>query len=164
MKNRSDLSKLYPAPKSYDDLQAERAGINALHKARAPKHIILTTSLRLYSILVALLLAILAVRLTLQLSVITAIFAAFLFFLLWIAYAGWNVRTISNVFYVYEANANTLLVTYVIIYPSLAFLAHHAITTHISNTPLALTSFLLFATAMHFALVYLLGKMTLKIR
>lgn len=163
MKDRSELSKLYPTPKTYNELRADRQAIDVLRTRRLPKHIILTTSLQLYSISIALFLSIIAVVFVMRFSVISGVFVAFLVGLLWFGYTGWISRTVAESFQKLGANATMLLVVYVIGYVPLAAVAYKICTDHLP-TATALAVFFFMATGIHFALVYVLSKLTLKLR
>lgn len=163
MKDRSELSKLYPTPKTYNELRADRQAIDVLRAQRLPKHIILTTSIKLYSISIALFLSIVTAVLVMRFSVISGVFAAFLVGLLWFGYTGWICRTVAESFQKLGANATMLLIVYVIGYVPLAAVAYKICTDHLP-TAAALTAFFFVATGIHFVLVYMLSKLTLKLR
>ncbi len=55
--DRSELAKLYPTPKTYEEHRAERRAIDALKQARLPKHTALRTSVFLTLALGAILVA-----------------------------------------------------------------------------------------------------------
>lgn len=53
--DQSSLSALYPNPKTYEQRQNDRQEVAARHLGQKPHHIIISTSLRLFGVLVAML-------------------------------------------------------------------------------------------------------------
>jgi len=50
--SRLDLDKIYPTPKSFDELAHEREAVDKTRAGRAPKHVILLIAVKIYSILI----------------------------------------------------------------------------------------------------------------
>lgn len=151
---------MYPHVKSYDELQQQRAKIDAMRRERAPKHIITAASLQLFSILITLSIAVKVAYAALNLGLMAAVIAAFLLFILWLTYARWSVHRITTNFYARGAGASILLIGYIIIYPLVAFLLYNLMTPTLAT----LAPYAVVASITHFVLVYVLGGITLKLQ
>lgn len=153
---QQELGKLYPTPKTYNQLTEEREKIARLHTRRAPKHIFFMTSIKIYSVVVGLLLAINALPFLMSTGVISGVFLSFLLGLIVYAYALWMMRSISKSFEKITLNTTPLFVSYLCLYPAPAYLLYK-FTAH-----LPIIASLALLTCLHFALVYALCKLITK--
>lgn len=109
---RSKLAALYPVPKTYEQRQEEQHQIEAKRAERLPKHLVLTTTLRLYGLVIALLLFVGFLPALIFWNVISGVFLAFLFGLAWVAALGWQWQFLAGVFQVFTLNFATFFTVY----------------------------------------------------
>ena len=148
--------KIYPTPKSYDELARRRAALNELHIKNISKHAILFIGIRMYGILLGLFLAFQLIPGILRTNIISGVFFGFLIFLVWFGYVLWTINRVSDSFQRFGFSSNSFFLLYVGSYPILAF-ALYSLTSHISS----IVAFILI-TCLHFVLIYIISKLILK--
>lgn len=148
--SKIELDKIYPTPKSYDELARERDEINILHAKHIPKHVVLFTGIKIYSLLIGLALILILISFIIFTNTIGGVFFSFLLGLIWFGCVVWAMKSISDTFQKFGFSANPFFLLYGFSYPLMAFVLYK-LTTHL---PL-IVSFMLI-TCLHFVLVYIL--------
>jgi hypothetical protein len=154
--SRTDLGKMYPVPKSFDELARERERVDKLHAQHAPKHVVLLISIKIYSILAGFVASISLSFAILPTNIIAGVFFGFLIGLAWFGYAIWMVKSVSDSFQNLGFSAASFLQLYAFCYSVLACASYY-FTARIS-----LIIFLILASCLHFILVYILLRASLK--
>lgn len=123
-KHRSELDELYPTPKTYGQMADDQKTSEQLHAMRMPRHIAISTSLRMYSIWIALGFTIQILSLALSHDIFSGVFLCFLLGLAWVGYAVWMTKLIIDDFSRLTYSANLFFFAYYISFPVLAFMTY----------------------------------------
>jgi hypothetical protein len=150
--DKIDLEKIYPTPKSFDELDQIRKEREAMFESRKPRHLSISTSVQLYTILVGLVSVIILIPSLIRFNVISGVFFSFLVSLTLLAYTFWIMNRISSAFYKFGLSARPFLFLYISVYIILLSLAYWLFAT--SNTVVLLS----IGTFLHYVLVYILLK------
>jgi hypothetical protein len=108
------LSDLYPTPKTFDEIEAENNARQKRIAARAPQHIVATTSLRLYSIYALIGLVLFAIPDLVVGGSIYGVALSFLFGIAWLGYTAWILQYILQDLYALAISATTFFSAYII--------------------------------------------------
>lgn len=153
--DRSHLSDLYPKAKTMEEQVADRGAKEDQRLARQPKHIVWSTSWRLYSVLVGLFVAIHgSVFLLGSFGVIAGVSFSFLLGLMWLGYVYWMYSSINRDFEGLTYTATPFLTLYTALYPIGMVLASQFVSPSADRL-----AFAAIATFAHFVYVYILMKL-----
>jgi len=119
-----DLESLYPTPKSFDDLAQIQKERETMFESRKPRHIILSTTVRLYPPAIGLIALIRIVPSLVESNVIGGVFFSFFLALVLLASTLYSTRLISDDLSKLDIDAQSLLATYIIAYGIAVSLAH----------------------------------------
>lgn len=154
--DRTELGKLYPQPKSYDELRRTRKERSVEYKNRKPHHIIFSTSIRLYTILVATVLTVAAIPFLIQFNVISGVSFSFLIVTILLAYSFWIGTHISASLYQLGFSARPFFFLYIA-----AFIILFSCSQFLLTDPNLLIQ-LGVGTILHYVIVYILLKLMLR--
>jgi len=146
--SRLDLDKIYPTPKSFDELARDREEADDLHAQRAPKHVILLIAIKIYGVLISFFLALNISFGIIPANIIAGVFFSFLMGLICLGLSVWMIASVSSSFQRLGFSAEPFFQIYAVCYSILAGAIYY-LTAHIS-----LGIFLALATCLHFILVY----------
>jgi uncharacterized membrane protein len=154
--DKSNLQSIYPTPKSYEEIAKERRERRDTYEKRKPQHIITSTSLRLYTILIGIVLTVAVIPYLIRFNVITGVSLSFLIVSILIVYSLWMVNLISSTFYRFGFSIVPFLSLYTGAYITLLSLEYVLFPK--LNIPTQIGIW----TLSHFALVYVLITLILR--
>lgn len=146
-----DFNEVYPTSKTLDEITAAKKRRELARKSKRPKHILIVTSLQLYSVLIGIGLVIFFVPSLIKFNIISGVFFSFLAVAAMAGYAVWTVNAISSSFYAFGRSARPFLVAYAVVF----ILVMCALNWFIGSN---LALFFLVGTLFHFAIAYMLLK------
>lgn len=153
--DRSHLGDLYPSAKTMEERMADRQAKEDRRLNRQPKHIVWSTMLRLYSVLIGLFVAIHgSVFLLGNFGIIAGVSFSFLLGLMWLGYTYWIYSNITRDFEELTYTAVPFLASYTALYPFGLVLASQFVAPADSRL-----AFVVVATFAHVVYVYVLMKL-----
>ena len=142
--------KIYPTPKSFDELEKIRKMNKAAYESRKPRYIIISTSIRLYSVIIGLIFAFQLIPYLIHFNIISGVFLGFLVSLILLLHIVLTINHIESTFYKLGFSARPFLLIYTCSYSVLVLFIHWLLMD--SNIFIWVTA----ATLVHHALVYAL--------
>lgn len=152
--SEEQLNDIYPTPKTFDELYAEREERQKLFDSRRPKHLSMLVSLSLYSVIISALLIGTVIPDMIGGNPLSGVSLAFLFTLIWIGFSRWVLINITESIHSCGLNVWWFYTLYVLC--CLVPLA--AVSTFFiqAASSLALVLFFGLTTALHFIVTFTL--------
>jgi hypothetical protein len=154
--SNEELSELYPTPKTYDELELENNERQKRIASRMPRHIVVSTNLRLYSIYMLAGIVLYAIPDLVVDGSIYGVAMSFVFGMVWLGFTVWVMRYILRDLYASVINTETFFGTYIVCFTLPIGIA--SLLIHPADTKSILLA-LLAASIWHFASVLIAIKL-----